>query len=69
VPYPLLRRYALLLVGAAEGCDLLILTLKTKSKDRSLVALDSSYRVSNLTADDRLPTCDTALFLIDRLYP
>jgi hypothetical protein len=28
-------------VGAAEGCDLLILILK--SRDRSLVALDSSY--------------------------
>ena len=27
-------------VGAAEGCDL----KKTESKDRSLVALDSSYR-------------------------
>ncbi|WP_230153137.1 hypothetical protein, partial [Pseudomonas brassicacearum] len=32
-------------VGAAEGCDLLIFRLKFKclGKDRSLVALDSSY--------------------------
>ncbi len=32
-------------VGAAEGCDLLIfrLRLKCQGKDRSLVALDSSY--------------------------
>ena len=38
-------------VGAAEGCDLLLRTWlckKTKSKDRSLVALDSSYGVSGL---------------------
>ena len=36
-------------VGAAEGCDLLILIfrlgLKCLGKDRSLVALDSSYEV------------------------
>ncbi|MNK86095.1 hypothetical protein D3C87_1059980 [compost metagenome] len=31
-------------VGAAEGCDLLILILILKSRDRSLVALDSAYR-------------------------
>jgi hypothetical protein len=31
-------------VGAAEGCDLLICFLKAKSKDRSLVSLDSSYK-------------------------
>ncbi|MNT78373.1 hypothetical protein D3C72_2176040 [compost metagenome] len=31
-------------VGAAEGCDLLILFLESQSKDRSLVSLDSSYR-------------------------
>ncbi|SDA85374.1 hypothetical protein SAMN03159443_03724 [Pseudomonas sp. NFACC15-1] len=33
-------------VGAAEGCDLLIFCLGFKCfwKDRSLVALDSSYR-------------------------
>ncbi|HEX4549013.1 hypothetical protein [Pseudomonas sp.] len=31
-------------VGAAARCDLLRLILKSGSKDRSLVALDSSYR-------------------------
>jgi hypothetical protein len=30
-------------VGAAARCDLLMLILKIRSKDRSLVALDSSY--------------------------
>jgi hypothetical protein len=34
--------YCLKPVGAAAGCDLLI--SKNKIKDRSLVALDSSYR-------------------------
>jgi hypothetical protein len=32
--------------GAAEGCDLLIL------KDRSLVALDSSYRECGVSGED-----------------
>jgi hypothetical protein len=29
-----------------RGCDLLIVILKTRSKDRSLVSLDSSYKDS-----------------------
>jgi hypothetical protein len=37
-----------IIVGAAEGCDLLILVfclkIKWQGEDRSLVALDSSYR-------------------------
>jgi hypothetical protein len=36
-------RHNAALVGAAERCDLLILILKTRLKDRSLVSLDSSY--------------------------
>jgi hypothetical protein len=39
-------------VGAAAGCDLLILTLKTKSKDRSLRQLLQEY------AKDMRPTND-----------
>ncbi|MNN51198.1 hypothetical protein D3C81_1658220 [compost metagenome] len=33
-------------VRAAEGCDLLTWLLKARSKDRSLVSLDSSYRIT-----------------------
>ncbi|WP_236711477.1 hypothetical protein, partial [Pseudomonas sp. Root68] len=48
-PTNLFRLNAFPPVGAAAGCDLLILIFRTlrhcqKSKDRSLVALDSSYR-------------------------